>query len=278
MPKEQEVETVEVEVAEETEKVDDIENEIAKLPDYAEGDETTKDGEGKEAEDAAETEVVEAEEGGEKDGEAVEVSEKDKEFEVLKAQNEEFQQRFDKLETDKVNAEANKPRTEEEWTALEEKTGSSRGTIEHFENESRTNMVAVARSVKNYVDTMFGGLERDKIIGELASDKEFSDIKSYRKDIDGFLKDIKQENTRDPELIKKAAIYARGKNSKNAVKKAQNTTIKTQKVAMGNKHGKGGGGKKTVTLKKDAGYYLAKSQGMTDEEQIKYGSKTTFGQ
>lgn len=240
------------------------------------GDEAAENGADPDAEDGAEAEegkedaggdgdgadggAGEGEEGEDKGGEGDEVDDEEgddapsPEITELRESNRLLQERLDKLENggDKKNEAAEKPptRTPEEASALAEKLGTSKETIEWFDQQ----ILGLAQSLATYMKGALSKLEGDSGLGgmldQLSKDKSFSNIKSHEKSIRQFLKDnVDPSKWMDKKILGIAYNYAKGLGADQKVKKATNSRELNRKVIK-KSSSRGGAPKPAVSKKK----------------------------
>lgn len=117
--------------------------------------------------------------------------------------------------------------TEEEWTAREQESGTSRQTIKFFTNQS----IKVYNAMREYIDEKFAGIEKDGAIRSIASEKGFSDAVRYSKEINQYLQKFNPKFHSNPQILRDAVIYARGLNASKNLQRANNDAERNRRIA-----------------------------------------------
>lgn len=129
------------------------------------------------------------------------------------------------------------PITEEQWAQHEQTWGVPRTAID----QTIRIAVKLKSEMQEYVDSKFAALESDAAIGNLAKEPGFSDVGRLKEGIKEFLKDFDPKFHSNPQLLKKAAIYARGLSSQKDIRAVRNTDEKNRQVVNRLKTGKSEG-------------------------------------
>lgn len=229
--------------------------------------------------EAGETEEVSGEEGG-----AVEGTEQDSESGTLNV--EEFKTELREQLRNEIMAELahNPPQetkpaappqlTEEEWLKQEESWGVPRTAIQAMTNQS----VKVINHIMSQLDQRLAKFEKSDALRSLSSEKGFTDAPRYQKDVDEFLSHYDPRAWSNPELLRRAVIYARGKNMNKNVSQARNESERNRKIAgPGRPAPAGNAMRRTVSkplnpIQRD----VASKFGLSESEyaKLKSGSKT----
>jgi hypothetical protein len=192
------------------------------------------------------TEVSEdGKDAGETEGEVVEGSESPgtKVNPELAAFKEEIKAELAKLAPVAPAAEV-KPLTEEQWGKLEEDWGQPRQTIQRITNQN----VQVVRKLTEYIDSRFAKLEVGDTIQAVSKEALYTDAPRYQKEIREFIQDYDPKHWSNPELIKRAVIYARGLNANANLQKVRTDTEKNKKIAGPARPSSPSGGIKRTTM------------------------------
>lgn len=116
---------------------------------------------------------------------------------------------------------------EETWAKKEEEVGVNRNAIKFFTNQS----MRVVDHVMAKLDERLAKFEKSDRIREISRQPGFSDASRYQKDIDEFLSSYHPRHHSNEDLIKRAVIYARGKNMKSSISKARNESERNRKIS-----------------------------------------------
>ncbi len=179
------------------------------------------------------------------------------------------------LEEMKANqpAPAAKEIPDEEWVKHESEWGIPRTAIKNVVSR----MERVVNHVMAKMDERFAKFEKGDAIRALSQEKGFNDISRYQKDIDEFLGRYHPKHHSNPELLKQAVFYARGKNMNSAVRRAAVGAERNRKIAgvarpasATGPQGKNGVVKRALTpIERSA----ARAAGMSDEAYLKAKSE-----
>jgi hypothetical protein len=115
--------------------------------------------------------------------------------------------------------------TEEEWAKHEEEWGVPRTTIDRVTRQS----VQVFERAKEYIDSKLAALEGAQARANMS--KEFPDINRLKAGMDEFLADFDPKHHNNPNLLRRAAIYARGLASQGDIKRVRTSDEKNRQVA-----------------------------------------------
>ena len=150
--------------------------------------------------------------------------------------------------------------TEEQWEELEDKTGFSRKQI-----QTQWDM---QRQFAATIDAKISKLERHELLESLSKEKGFEDALKYKADVGELLNDYGPQHQSNPEILKKAVLFARGKNMGSTIRKIQNGKEKNRRISgvarpSSPSYSEPKGGKVELTpIQKSA----ARSVGMSEEE------------
>lgn len=128
---------------------------------------------------------------------------------------------------------ANQPPTpakeisDEEWVKHEAEWGIPRTAIK----ATVSRMERVVNHVMQKMDERFAKFEKGDALRTLSQEKGFNDISRYQKDIDDFLGRYHPKHHSNPDLLKQAVFYARGKNMPSAVKRAATGAERNRKIS-----------------------------------------------
>lgn len=89
----------------------------------------------------------------------------------------------------------------------------------------------VVNTLRTEIHSELGRFKKDAAIESLSQDPEFADIKSFKKGMDEYLKRFNPLYHGNEEVLKDAYWNARGRNTKNMVTKAVNSTEKNRRIA-----------------------------------------------
>lgn len=121
-----------------------------------------------------------------------------------------------KPQTPEPEAPVWKEPSEEQWVQHETQWGVPRTAIK----ATIQRMAMVKADVMESVQAMFAPMLKDQALGVLARTKGFEDVPRLRGHIDEFLKPFDTKHHSNPELLKRAAIYARGMAARSQVRRA----------------------------------------------------------
>ncbi len=162
--------------------------------------------------------------------------------------------------------------SEEEWTQHESDWGIPRSAIKNTVER----MTRVHDTIMKKIDERFAKFEKAESLRSLSRDPGFTDANRYSKDIDEFLSHYPAQHHSNPDLLKRAVIYSRGKNMKTQVAKARNGSERNLRIAApGGRPAAGGapirtGSKIALTASQRS---AARAFGMTDEEYVSSGKR-----
>ncbi len=115
--------------------------------------------------------------------------------------------------------------SEEEWVKHETDWGMPRTAIDRVTRQS----VQVFEKAKEYIDAKLASLEGAQTRANMS--KEFPDINRLKNGMDEFLADFDPKHHNNPNLLRRAAIYARGLASQSDMKRVRTTDEKNRQVA-----------------------------------------------
>lgn len=121
---------------------------------------------------------------------------------------------------------APKELSEEEWVKKEEEWGVGRNAIKQVASMH----MSLFNHVNQMLDDRLGRFEVDSSLARLAHEPGFSDVNALRSGIDEFLQDVSPGRRSDPNVLKKAAIYARGLQAASRVNKARNSGERNRRI------------------------------------------------
>lgn len=165
-------------------------------------------------------------------------------------------------------------RTDEEWRAIEDKTGLTRTAYLALESHANESFQRLA----NYVDERLGHISVGAELEGMAAEKGFEDAPRYQKEVRQFIKSIGWEGAPTKEILKAGVVYSRGLRSKDDVKRAQNGAARNREIIgrlkppMG-KGPSGGSGTKLTPVQRST----ARTFGMSDEAYSKLLKPTRSG-
>ncbi len=174
------------------------------------------------------------------------------------------------LKQQQVQKEPAKEISEEEWNKHESEWGIPRSAIKNVVSR----MERVVMHVMNKMDERFSRFEKGDALRSLGQQPGFNDAARYAKDVDEFLSHYDVKHHSNPELLKRAVIYARGKNMKSTVQRAAQGAERNRRIAgvarpagSAGPIGKGMVGKRQLSaIERSA----ARAAGMSDDEYLKH--------
>jgi hypothetical protein len=162
--------------------------------------------------------------------------------------------------------------TDEQWAAVEEKTGMKKDAF-HFITE-RLFKPALTQLAKNF-GAQLAELKGASTFDRLAKDPKFKGVHAYRGRMEKFLSDFAPEVRSNPKILRMAYLAARGMGAKKAVQDEGNRRELRKKITMKHRPGAGGagdgggkGGKSKIKLT-PVQRQAARLGGMTDAEYLK---------
>lgn len=253
---------------------DGLENENDEEVDDAEpdaGDNADPDGE---AGDRADGENSDGDEeaDGEADGESDDVDPRDGEIASLKQELAAINEKLGKPA--KAEPVAPAEPTEQQWQSWEEQYGIPKSAIKLIASQQAAMRKEMTDVIGKILDERLGVYEKDSTMERLAREKGLSDISKYRPGIDEFLKEFSPAYHKDPVLLEKAYYYAKGKGTKDMVRKAGNSNERHKRVITNRPSAPSSGGKTAgsarLTREEEA---ARRAFGMSTNEFMKYRRK-----
>jgi len=116
--------------------------------------------------------------------------------------------------------------SDEQWRAHEEKLGVGRETIKYFTNQA----VKVYQTLLEKMDEKMARYEKADALRSISRDPKFSDATKYQKDVDEYLGQFHVSQHGNPDLLKNAIYYARGKNMGKTISKVQSQVARNPKI------------------------------------------------
>lgn len=247
-------------------------------------DDEDESGEGGDSDDDEGAEGEEADgDGGEDDGEGEEEEDDEESVdsgselrELFLAQNQQIQQLVKSLNEKK---DAPKGFSDEQWTALEEKTGMKKDGVRFIADQ------IIKPALKNVVDSLTGRLakiESASAFSDMGRDPKFKDIGAYRGRMSKILDQFDPETRNNPAVMKMAYFAAKGMGAKKAVANEGARREANKKIATKRRPGAAGKGgspddKKGFGLSK-VERQVARRFGLSDKEYaaMRKGKKKGF--
>lgn len=235
------------------------------------GDDADPDGETADREDGENSDGDEDADG-EADGEADDVDPRDGEIASLKQELAAINEKLGKAPAATPAAPAEP--TEQQWQTWEEQYGIPKSAIKLIAGQTASLRKEMTDVIGKILDERLGVYEKDSTMERLAREKGLSDITKYRPGIDEFLKEFSPAFHKDPVLLEKAYYYAKGKGTKDMVRKASNANerhkrIITNRPSQPSSGGKSGGNVR-LTREEEA---ARRAFGMSTNEFMKYRRK-----
>lgn len=132
--------------------------------------------------------------------------------------------------------------SEAEWAAKETEWGVPRTAIQAVTSQNVYLYNKIKQDIMAEFDKRMGGFEKSSALQSLAKDPKFSDAPKYAKDVDEFIKDYPAQHHSNPELLKRAVIYARGLNIGKTVSKVRNEGERNRTITGAGKPNSPNGG------------------------------------
>lgn len=164
--------------------------------------------------------------------------------------------------------------SEEEWAKHEADWGIPRTAIK----ATVSRLERVAQTLIKRMDERFAKFEKGDALRTLSREKGFEGAMRYQKDIDEFLTQYQPQFHSNPTVLKRAFMYARGKNMGNDLQKARTGNERNLRIVQpGGRPSAGGapvrtGSKVQLTASQKS---AARAVGWTDQQYIdnKFGKK-----
>jgi hypothetical protein len=158
--------------------------------------------------------------------------------------------------------------SDEEWAKHEDNWGIPRKAI----TATVSRMERLAKHFEARLDERLAKFEKNDALRTLASDKGFTDAMRYQKDVDEFLSHYPAKHHSNPDLLKRAVMYSRGKNMKNNVNRARTESERNRRISGAGRPAPGGAPvKKGLTSRPltQIERSAARAAGMSDGEYLK---------
>lgn len=193
--------------------------------------------------------------------------------EIGKMRSELREEILNEIKQSQQQAQAQQPiqLTDEQWAQKEQELGIPRNAIKAMTSQA----VMVYNKIKDEVSQMlqerFSGIETDNAIKSVGQEKGFSDINTFRSGINEFLSKYDVKHHSNPELLKTAYFYAKGKSANSNVRRARVESERNKKISGSARPASPNGANRTATTKPLNASQLdvAKHFGMTPEQYSK---------
>lgn len=161
--------------------------------------------------------------------------------------------------------------TEEQWSQKEQELGIPRTAIKAMTSQAVMVYNKIKEEVAQMLQERFSGIETDTAIKSVGQEKGFSDINTYRSGINEFLSKYDVKHHSNPELLKTAYYYAKGKSANSNVRRARVESEKNKKISGPARPASPNGANRTPAPKglNPAQLDVAKHFGMSPEQYSK---------